>query len=409
MSIDFTPNILYIDDEESNLRIFKINFKRHYNVFVTTEIKEAREILEKNNIHLIITDQKMPEMTGTEFLKSVLPYYPDVIRIVLTGFSDIQDLIQAVNECSIHQYMTKPYDNGEMKLTLDKALESFKLQNDNKDLVKQLQKANEELEAKVIERTNQLMLTNIRITDSIRYARKIQRSILSTEQDFSKYFQDNFSLYQPKDIVGGDFYASFDKDDRIIVAAGDCTGHGVPGALMSILGSSLLHSIIDYKDEYSTDNILNSLRSGVIRTLKQDDNDNKDGMEIGIIAYHPNSQILEFTSSRLNLLYFYNGEMFELKGDRRSIGGADDTDHVFAKQEIKVEPNTYFYMFSDGLQDQFGGAEKKRLGSRKLKEILFQIHQKPFHEQKDFLENFIKDWIADDHQIDDIMVLGFKV
>jgi serine phosphatase RsbU (regulator of sigma subunit) len=409
MSIDFTPNILYIDDEESNLRIFKINFKRHYNVFTTTEIKEAREILEKNNIHLIITDQKMPEMTGTEFLKSILHQYPDAIRIVLTGFSDIQDLIQAVNECSIHQYMTKPYDNGEMKLTLDKALESFKLQSDNKDLVIQLQKANEELEAKVIERTNELMLTNQRITDSIKYARKIQRSILSTQQDFSKYFQDSFALYQPKDIVGGDFYASFDKDDRIIIAAGDCTGHGVPGALMSILGSSLLHSIIDYKEEYATDRILNDLRLGVIKTLKQDDNDNKDGMEIGLVSYQPANKTLEFASSRLNLLYFYNNEMFELKGDRKSIGGADDTDHVFEKQELKVDNNTFFYLFSDGLQDQFGGTDKKRLGSRKLKEMLFQIHHKPFEEQKIYLEDFLKNWIGEDHQIDDIMVLGFKI
>lgn len=409
MSVDFTPNILYIDDEESNLRIFKINFKRHYNVFTTTEIKEAREILEKNNIHLIITDQKMPEMTGTEFLKSILHQYPDAIRIVLTGFSDIQDLIQAVNECAIHQYMTKPYDNGEMKLTLDKALESFKLQNDNKDLVIQLQKANEELEAKVIERTNELMLTNQRITDSIRYARKIQRSILSTQQDFSKYFQDNFALYQPKDIVGGDFYASFDKDDRIIVAAGDCTGHGVPGALMSILGSSLLHSIIDYKEEYATDRILNDLRQGVIKTLRQDDNDNKDGMEIGIVSYQPSNRTLEFASSRLNLVYFQNGEMFELKGDRRSIGGADDTEHMFEKEVITVQSDTYFYLFSDGLQDQFGGIDKKRLGSRKLKEMLFEIHQKPFAEQKIYLENFIKNWIGNEHQIDDIMVLGFKI
>jgi serine phosphatase RsbU (regulator of sigma subunit) len=409
MSIDFTPNILYIDDEESNLRIFRINFKRYYNVFTTTEVKEARKILEKNNIHLIITDQKMPEMTGTEFLKSILPHYPDVIRIVLTGFSDIQDLIQAVNECAIHQYMTKPYDNGEMKLALDKALESFKLQNDNKNLVKQLQKANEELEAKVAERTKELMLTNQRITDSIKYARKIQRSILATQQDFSKYFQDSFTLYQPKDIVGGDFYTSFDKGDRIIIAAGDCTGHGVPGALMSILGSSLLQSIINYKEEYAPDKILNDLRLGVIKTLKQDDTDSKDGMEIGLVSYQPTHRILEFASSRLNLLYFYNGEMFELKGDKRSIGGADDTDHIFAKQEITVEPNTYFYLFSDGLQDQFGGTEKKRLGSRKLKEILLEIHQKPFAEQKMYLENFIKNWIGGEQQTDDIMVLGFKV
>ncbi|MFN3315678.1 MAG: response regulator, partial [Raineya sp.] len=120
-------NILYVDDEESNLRIFKINFKRHYKVFTTSEISEAYRILEENPISLIITDQKMPEMTGTEFLKSIIHKYPDAIRIVLTGFSDIQDIIQAVNECKIHQYVTKPYENGEMKTIIDKALETYQL------------------------------------------------------------------------------------------------------------------------------------------------------------------------------------------------------------------------------------------------------------------------------------------
>jgi len=409
MSIDFTPNILYIDDEESNLRIFKINFKRHYNVFITPHIKEAREILEKNNIHVVITDQKMPEMTGTDFLKSILPVYPDAIRIVLTGFSDIQDLVQAVNECAIHQYMTKPYDNGEMKLTLDKALESFQLQNDNKDLVKQLQLANEQLEAKVVERTNELMLTNQRITDSIVYAQKIQASLLPTEHDLDKYFKDNLVFYKPKDIVGGDFYTSFDKSDRIIIAAGDCTGHGVPGALMSILGSSLLNSIVDYKEEYATDKILNLLRQGIIKNLKQDGNDNRDGMEIAIVSYKPFEKILEFASSRLNLIYFQNREMLELKGDRVSIGGVEHTGHSFEKRIISVEQETIFYIFSDGFQDQFGGIDKKRLGSKRLKEILQEIHLKPCKEQKIYLETFLDNWLGTEPQIDDIMILGFKV
>lgn len=409
MSIDFTPNILYIDDEESNLRIFKINFKRHYNVFTTPNIREAREILEKNDIHVVITDQKMPEMTGTEFLKSILPIYPDAIRIVLTGFSDIQDLVQAVNECAIHQYMTKPYDNGEMKVTLDKALESFQLQNDNKDLVKQLQLANEQLEAKVAERTHELMLTNQRITDSIVYAQKIQASLLPTKQDLDKFFKDNLVFYKPKDIVGGDFYISFDKGDRIIIAAGDCTGHGVPGALMSILGSSLLNSIVDYKEEYATDKILNLLRQGIIKNLKQDGNDNRDGMEIAIVSYKPLEKTLEFASSRLNLIYFQEGEMFELKGDRISIGGVEHADHFFQSETISMEKDTMFYMLSDGFQDQFGGLDKKRLGSKRLKDILKEIHLKPCKEQKNYLETFLQSWIGVETQIDDMMILGFRV
>lgn len=110
MNENHIPNILYIDDEESNLRIFRINFKRYYKVFTTSSIQEAYQILRDNPISLIITDQKMPEMSGTDFLKSIINEYPDVIRIVLTGFADIQDIIQAINDCHIHQYVTKPYE-----------------------------------------------------------------------------------------------------------------------------------------------------------------------------------------------------------------------------------------------------------------------------------------------------------
>jgi len=405
-------SILYIDDEEANLRIFKINFRRYYTVFTTTQIGEAREILKNNPISLIITDQKMPEMTGTEFLKSIIHLYPNTIRIVLTGFSDIQDIIQAINDCKIYQYVTKPYENGEMKAIIDKALESYWADQERKSLLEQLKEANEKLEEKVAERTYELELTNRKLTDSIAYARKIQKSVLPEEQVFEKYFKDTFLLYKPKDVVGGDFYTLYDKGDKIIVAVGDCTGHGVPGALMSMLGSSLLSSIIDYKEDHRPDLILDFIREGVVKNLRQDDNFNKDGMELGIIAYHPEKKLLEFAGSRINLLYFQERQMYELKGDKKAIGGFDENEFRFSLQTLPIAKETQIYMFSDGFQDQFGGENNRKIGSKQLKELIKTIHQKPMYEQKVLLEVFLRDWMnkqPNNEQMDDIVVLGLKI
>ncbi|GAB4125410.1 MAG: hypothetical protein OHK0045_05810 [Raineya sp.] len=404
--------ILYIDDEESNLRIFKINFKRHYTVFTTTSIQEAYNILKENEINLIITDQKMPEMTGTEFLKSILHLHPEAIRIVLTGFSDIQDIIQAVNECKIYQYVTKPYDNGEMQTIIDKALETYHLNKERKDLIVQLREANEHLEEKVAERTYELENTNRKLTDSIQYARRIQKSVLPEERELEKLFKDAFVFYKPKDIVGGDFYNVFDKQDKIILAAGDCTGHGVPGALMSMLGDSLLRSAIDYKEEHRPNEIINFVRDGIIRALRQEGNENKDGMELAVIAYHPAQKIVEFAGSRINLIYFQDKEMKEIKADKKMIGGSQEDNFYFSLNTLSVEQETTMYLFSDGFQDQFGGEQNKRIGSARLKELLAEIHQKPMYEQKVLLEIFFTNWLnaqADNHQMDDVLILGVKV
>ncbi len=412
MNENHVPNILYVDDEESNLRIFRINFKRYYKVFTTSNIQEAYQILRENPISLVITDQKMPEMSGTDFLKSIINEYPDVIRIVLTGFADIEDIIQAINDCHIHQYVTKPYENGEMKNIIDKAIESYNLAKERKNLIEQLKKANEQLEEKVAERTAKLEYTTRKLLDSINYAKKIQKSVLPTEQSIEKLFKEAFVLYKPKDIVGGDFYAVFDKGDKIIVAVGDCTGHGVPGALMSMLGDTLLRSVIDYKEEHSPEKILNFIRDGVVNALRQEDTQNHDGMEIGILVYHPFSRVVEFAGSRRDLLYFENGEMKEIKADKINIGGSIYADESFTLHTIPLQEESTFYLFSDGFQDQFGGKLNRKIGSKKLKELLASIHQKPMYEQKVLLEIFLQEWMQaqpDNEQTDDILIMGIKV
>ncbi|MCT4580682.1 MAG: response regulator [Flavobacteriales bacterium] len=139
-------NILYIDDERSNLMAFKASFRRHYNIFIADNVVDAREILEENEIEIILTDQRMPDMTGVEFLQSVIPDHPEPMRILVTGYSDIQAVIDAINKGQVYKYISKPWENNYLKVAIDKALEVYSLRKENKELTKSLLKANQQLE-----------------------------------------------------------------------------------------------------------------------------------------------------------------------------------------------------------------------------------------------------------------------
>ncbi|MEL7003882.1 MAG: response regulator, partial [Bacteroidota bacterium] len=206
-------NILYVDDEESNLQGFKSIYFTEYNVITAISGKEALTILEQQEIHLIITDQKMPEMTGVEFLSQVVLKYPDPIRIILTGYSDIEVIIQAVNDIGIYRYITKPWEVTEMNMILTQGIETYMLRQENKRLVLDLKKSNENLEIKVKERTEQVLLQkdeielkNEKITSSINYAKRIQDAMLPKLDFIKQHVEDAFVLFKPRDIVSGDFY-----------------------------------------------------------------------------------------------------------------------------------------------------------------------------------------------------------
>ena len=167
-------NVLYVDDEIINLRIFKMAFNRTYNVFTAENGNEALKILNVEDIHLIITDQKMPGMSGTELLQKTIDDHPDIIRIILTGFADIEAIVQAVNKCKIYKYITKPYDQDDMMLVLSKALELYQVKRERESLIDELAKINRDLELKVKERTRELEESNKRLTDGLLYAQTIQ-------------------------------------------------------------------------------------------------------------------------------------------------------------------------------------------------------------------------------------------
>ncbi|MGB3777548.1 MAG: SpoIIE family protein phosphatase [Tunicatimonas sp.] len=205
------------------------------------------------------------------------------------------------------------------------------------------------------------------------------------------------------DTSGQECYSS-----KVLIAAMDYTGHGVPGALMSMIGFNFLNDI-EQKGIFQPNEILNTLHLSVRRFLKQDETANKDGMDAALCLIDPQERVLEFAGANRPLVYIQDGEMHVIKGDRSAVGGADtDRNHRFTKHCVPLDKETWVYIFSDGYQDQFEGARKSKFMSKKLREMLLEIHTQPFAQQKEHLDRTLRQWIGPGAQID-VLVMGFEV
>ncbi len=286
---------------------------------------------------------------------------------------------------------------------------------------KRIQKQKENLERIVEERTKQIKAQNkelnqrneeikrknMDITASINYAKRIQDAMLPIQKNIIAAFNDAFILFKPRDIVSGDFYWYAEKDNKIVITAVDCTGHGVPGAFMSMIGSELLSSIIG-KETLQADEILQKMNEYVVAALKQEKTANQDGMDMALCVIDPENKQLEFAGAKNPLIFIRNDEVEYIRGSRNGIGG-NQSDVSYEKHVINYESPTYFYIFSDGFQDQFGGEKNRKFMIKRLRNLLLEIHKLPGEEQKTILDNTIEDWMKDTEQTDDILLMGFQL
>ena len=235
---------------------------------------------------------------------------------------------------------------------------------------------------------------------------------MPSQNEICKYFKDCFTLYLPKDVVSGDFYFFLEKKEYTFFAVADCTGHGVPGSLMSMIGINLLREIIIENNYTSPAQILLTLHQQIVSLLKQKDTGNKDGMDISLCVINKLENKICFSGARNPLITIKNNAIVEYKASKFSIGGSLKTEGIsFEDTILKIDNQTSYYMYSDGYQDQFGGKQNKKFMRKNLKNLLQSIHQLPFDEQKQILENTLSTWMqeADAMQIDDILVMGFRI
>ncbi len=256
---------------------------------------------------------------------------------------------------------------------------------------------------------------NQSLTDSIYYAKRIQESILPDEKKIKSALPDSFIYYRPKDLVSGDFYWFYDNGDKLFVAAVDCTGHGVPGAFMSIIAYDMLKSIVTTSDIDCPALILDRLSQEVITTFRKDAEnvDNRkqavnDGMDIALCVIDKKNRKLTYAGAYNPLYLVRNNEIFVYRGDRFAIGYLSNSELHYSKNELSIEPNDTFYIFSDGYVDQFGGSEGKKFKYRRFRHLLLNIHKLPADDQKAILHQKLEEWMGDHEQVDDIIVMGFK-
>ncbi len=274
-----------------------------------------------------------------------------------------------------------------------------------------LERIIEKRTAEIVKQKDEIEVKNKEIQASITYASRIQEAMLPGEDNFHKHFKEHFVLFKPRDQVSGDFYWFGEKNGKIILAAVDCTGHGVPGAFMSMIGDALLNQIIFENNITDPDKILFFLHRSIRKMLKQHQTDNRDGMDLSMCLIDTKERNITFAGAKNPLLFIYNGEMKQIKGDPVPIGGVQHEEkRVFKSHSLSFENPVCLYLFSDGYQDQFGGKNGMKFLSGRFKKLLHEIHDKPMSEQKAILEGKLYEWMNDKYyQIDDILVLGVRL
>ena len=279
---------------------------------------------------------------------------------------------------------------------------------------RQIEAINADLEVKnaeVMQQKEIIEQKNQSITDSIQYASRIQAAVLPPADFLTELGFDNFILYKPKDIVSGDFYWGMTKKDKIIVAAADCTGHGVPGAFMSMLGHAFLDEIVNTSEIKDAAGILNLLRDEVINTLKQKGmvGEARDGMDISLCIINREEGMLDFAGANNPLYMVRDGNFIKCQADKMPIGIHVTDLSPFTNNRLEFKPGDYIYLFSDGYADQFGGPKGKKFMYKPFQRLLLKIHKEPLKKQQEILDKTFMDWMGKNDQVDDVLVIGMRL
>ena len=360
---------------------------------------------------------------------------PRTNKILLTGQASAEAVGNALNNARLYRYISKPWEEADLVLTAREAIKSFYKdktiteQNEAlKESVAELKKAKDELEVyntkleslvdertrQVVDQKEEIEKKNNSILASINYAKRIQNAMLPQDKLLADYFSNAFIYFKPRDIVSGDFYWFSDIDDLFVIAAVDCTGHGVPGSILSMVGMREFNHIVLEKGIAQPHLILKHLHESIRTMLKQEKGDNRDGMDAAICTVDRKNKRVYFAGAKNGLVYVTkNGtekELHYVKGDSKSIGGVQQEDiREFKFHEIDLNEATNFYLFSDGFQDQFGGPSGRKFGRRNFHDLLSEISHKSLKKQEQEIRTKQEGWQQEQKQIDDILVMGFLV
>ncbi|MDE0472678.1 MAG: response regulator [Ekhidna sp.] len=398
-------SLLYVDDEATNLRVFKANFRKFYNMHTSTNPIEAIEILKREDIQIIITDQRMPEMTGTQFLEKILPDYPGIIKIILTGFTDIEAIKDSINKCGVFKYITKPWNFDEMKGLLKHAIETYQQSVENEEHIKGLEKSNQKLEKKVKDRTEELKTINKRLIDSIRYAGLLQQSMLPNDRYLSRQFKDYFMIFETKYLFSEEFIwttrLNFRSEDYTVVALIEFDGKGIIGSLKTLIADSVLNYLTHDRKIFHSGEIINELKYELDAAGSDE---LKCKIKVSVAVFDHNSNTLQFSGIDQDMIIFSGSLKSQLlKGE------SEEYFEDAIADKIIIEPDSSYYMFSNGYYNQ-QNEDGAPFTYDKFEEMLKSIKDKPMQDQRKFLLSNLETWKGSKKSLeDDITIIGFKL
>jgi serine phosphatase RsbU (regulator of sigma subunit) len=359
-------------------------------------------------------------------------HWPGAGVLILLGVLILSVSIFAWNQKFKNEIIARKHSEDKLHETLKEVLEQKKVIEGKNELLEQqneeirtinytlneqknlIEEKNTELEAQneeIAAQRDMLSFQNTAINESILYAKRIQTAVLPQQAYIDEILPENFILYKPRNVVSGDFYWVRQVNQYIVIAVADCTGHGVPGAIMSMLGISFLGEIIQKREITQPAKALNELRRQVKQALRQTgkQGEAEDGMDIALVSLDTKTRTIQFAGAMNPIYLISQNKLEEIKPDRMPVGFYPNEKAEFTNHEIQLKTNDLFYLFSDGYMDQFGGENGMKFNSSQFQRILLGNHDKPMQIQKEKLEQELTNWMKGYEQTDDILVMGVRV
>jgi len=386
--------LLIVDDNPGNLQLLG-NFLRklEYSVEFATNSEEALNWSRREVFDLLMLDIEMPGMDGYELCRTIkrVPDYAEIPIIFLSVRDDVESTVKGF-EAGAVDYIKKPYNFSELKARVSTHV--------------QLKRSRDIL----ISCYTEIDMQNKQIMESIAYAERIQKSMLPGKAQLKKILGEYFLIYRPRDIISGDFYWIRKLGSKFLLAVVDCTGHGVPGAMMSIIGYTALNEAVNEYGYRSTKRIVEHMDNYVKKALqKYSPGRIGDGMDIGLCLVDPKGQTIQFTCANTYFTILRNGEFIEFKKDAWSVGDLYPAEKQYRKQQFIFHEEDILLMYTDGIIDQFGGDRNKKLSRNRLKKAIKTLNFGSVQEMGEGIEEMFLRWKGKEDQVDDVTLLSMKL
>lgn len=381
--------ILIVDDNRMNIAAIRASLKSLMDTYDLVEVQRGGDALKATKLRLptlILLDIRLPDMTGFEVAKALKAARAtrNIPIIFISGLDDVDSKLQGFMTGGV-DYITKPFHRQEVLARVQTQLKIHSLQSN-------------------------LETRNNEISESIAYAKNIQKAILPTREQFKRAFSKHFIFYRPKDVLSGDVFWLREYHGDWLVACLDCTGHGIPGALISIVGNSLLEQVCTIDDDLNPGEMLKHINDRFVSTLNQRDDSSRvqDGIDMALCRINRKENTVIFSGAYRPIFQIRNKTIIEWKGSKYPVGGTQEAKKNFANHKIRLQKGDEIILFTDGYSHQFGGKEGKKLSGKKFKEIIQGLAGKNSTEQKNGLKKQFELWKGNLEQVDDVLVIGLK-